>query len=176
MITLSELITFNNTEYTRKFFYLYENVVMKTFPDIEKVERIVAYLTGAAFYFYFDRFSFNMMQGQTTPIFNERKRMYEKVREEKIDELCKQVEDLHLMMTKQPRQGPKQVEPTCYKCGKKAHYASQCRMGQEPTCFKCGTKGHRAPEYRSNSEMPQTCTYCHRFGHTRKACFVRKSA
>ncbi len=78
------------------------------------------------------------------------------------------------MMTKQPRQGSKQIEPACYKCGKKGYYAPQCRMGQEPTCFKCGKKGHRAPECRSNSEMPPTCIYCNRVGHTTETCFVRR--
>ncbi len=55
MNTLSELITFKGTEDASKFFYLYENVVTKSLPDIEKAEKIVAYLTGAAFDFYFDR-------------------------------------------------------------------------------------------------------------------------
>ena len=53
----SELITFEGTEDARKFFYLSENVVKKSLPDIEKAEKIVAYLTGAAFDIYFYRFT-----------------------------------------------------------------------------------------------------------------------
>ncbi len=37
--------------------------------------------------------------------------MDEKAMEDKIDELCKQVENLHSMMRKQPRQGLNQVNP-----------------------------------------------------------------
>ena len=57
MNTPSELITFKGTEDDCKFFYLYENVVTKSLPDIEKAENIVDYLTGAVFEFYFDRFT-----------------------------------------------------------------------------------------------------------------------
>ena len=57
MNNLSELITFKGTEDARNFFYRYENVVTKSLPEIEKAEKIVAYLTGAAFNFYFDRFT-----------------------------------------------------------------------------------------------------------------------
>ncbi len=60
MNTPSELITLKGTEEARKFFYLYENVVTKSLPDIEKAEKIVAYLTGAAFDFYFDRFTLDI--------------------------------------------------------------------------------------------------------------------
>ena len=57
MNNISALITFKGTEDARKFFYLYENVVKKSLPDIEKAEKIVAYLTGAAGNFCFDRFT-----------------------------------------------------------------------------------------------------------------------
>ena len=59
-------------------------MVTKSLPDIEKAEKIVSYLTGAAFNFYFDRFTLDNAPNETA----------------KIDELCKQDENLHLMMTK----------------------------------------------------------------------------
>ncbi len=62
MNTPSELITFRGTEDARKFFYLCENVVTKSLLDIEKAGKIVAYLTGAAFDFYFDRFTLDNAQ------------------------------------------------------------------------------------------------------------------
>ncbi len=62
-----------------------------------------------------------MMEGQTTPIFQQARKMDKKEREDKINELCKKVENLQLMMTKQIKQRPKQVEPACYNCGKKGH-------------------------------------------------------
>ena len=57
MNTPSELTTFNGNEDARKFFYLYENVVTKGLPDSERAEKIVAYLSEAAFDFYFDCFT-----------------------------------------------------------------------------------------------------------------------
>ncbi len=78
-----------------------------------------------------------MIQGSAAPLFKQMKKFEKDAKEEKIDKLCKQVENLNLMMMKQPRQAPKQVETVCYKCGKKDYYASQCRMEQEPTCYLC---------------------------------------
>ncbi len=75
-----------------------------------------------------------MLDGSTTSIFQQTKKFDKDPKEVKIDELCKQVENLHLMMMKKPRQAPKQAESVCYKYGKKGHYASQCRMEQELTC------------------------------------------
>ncbi len=51
-----------------------------------------------------------MMEGQTMSIFQREERMDKKQREDKIDELCKQVENHNLMIMKQQRQGPQQVE------------------------------------------------------------------
>ncbi len=79
------------------------------------------------------------------------------------------------MMMKQPRQAPKQAELVCYNCGKKGHYASQSRMEQEFTCYRCGKKGHRVSECRSMVNIPPTCTYCHRVGHTAEKCFPKRS-
>ncbi len=56
MNTPSELTTFEGSEDARKFFYLYENVVTTSLPDCERAEKIVGYLSDAAFDFYFDRF------------------------------------------------------------------------------------------------------------------------
>ena len=85
-----------------------------------------------------------MLDGTTTSIFQQTKKFDKDPKETTIDELCKQVENIYLMMMRQPRQAPKQTEPVCYKCGKKVNYASQCRMEQELTCYKSGKKGHRA--------------------------------
>ena len=57
MDTSSELMIFNGNEDARKFFYLYENVETNGLPYKEKAEKIVAYLAGTAFDFYFDRFT-----------------------------------------------------------------------------------------------------------------------
>ncbi len=57
MNTPSELIAFKGTRDARKFFYLYEKVVMKSLPESERADQIVAYLSGAAFDFYLDRFT-----------------------------------------------------------------------------------------------------------------------
>ena len=72
------------------------------------------------------------MLGDTMPsIFQQTKKFDKDPKEAKMDELCKQFEKLYLMMIKQPRQSLKQAEPFCYKCGKRRHYGSQCRMEQE---------------------------------------------
>ncbi len=57
MNTPSELTTFKGSVDVRNFFYLYENVVTKSLPGSERAEKIVAYLSDAAFEFYFDRFT-----------------------------------------------------------------------------------------------------------------------
>ena len=60
MNTLSELTTFKGNEDARKFFYLYRNVVTKNLPDSEWAEKLVAYLSRAAFNFYFDWFTLDI--------------------------------------------------------------------------------------------------------------------
>ncbi len=79
------------------------------------------------------------------------------------------------MMKKQPREALKQTETVCYNCGKKGHYASQCRMEHEPACYRCGKKGHGDSKCRLKVEIPPTCTYCHWVGHTVAKCFVKRS-
>ncbi len=81
-----------------------------------------------------------MTDGTAVLIFQKTKKFNKDPKETKIDELCKQGENLHLIMMKQPRQASKQAGTVCYKCGKKGNYASQCRMEQEFTCYKCGKK------------------------------------
>ena len=65
-----------------------------------------------------------MLDETTTLIFQQLKNSDKDPKEAKIDELRKQVENLLLMMVKQPMKDSKQEEPVCYKCGKKGHYAS----------------------------------------------------
>ena len=55
-----------------------------------------------------------MMGGTTTTKIVRSEKRDKDSKDSKIDELCKQVENLHLMMTKQPRV-PRQAEPLCYK-------------------------------------------------------------
>ncbi len=57
MNTPSELSTFKGSADARNFFYLYEKVVIKSLPGSERAGKIVAYLSDAAFDFYFDRFT-----------------------------------------------------------------------------------------------------------------------
>ena len=54
-----------------------------------------------------------MMNRTAGPIFLQMKKFDKDPKETKIDELCKQVENLYLMLMKQPRQAPKPAEPVC---------------------------------------------------------------
>ena len=92
----------------------------------------------------------------------------------RIEDVCKQVENLHLMVTNQHRSA-RQSEPVCYKCNKKGHYASECRSRQDPTCYRCKKKGHYASECPIKPDPLVSCTYCHRKGHRAEERFVRKS-
>ena len=57
MNTPSELTTFKGSEDARKFFYLYGSVVNKSLPGSKRAEKIVTYLSDAAFDFYFYHFT-----------------------------------------------------------------------------------------------------------------------
>ena len=48
---------FNGKEDAKKFFYVCENVVMKTKTEEEKADSLVVYLDGEAFEYYFDNFT-----------------------------------------------------------------------------------------------------------------------
>ena len=92
----------------------------------------------------------------------------------RIEDLSKQVGNLHLMVTKQPRLA-RQSESVCYKCNKKRRSASQCRSRQEPTCYQSNKKSHYASECPIKPDPLVSYTYCHRKGHRAEDCFVRKS-
>ncbi len=116
-----------------------------------------------------------MMESSAIPIFQKVKKIEKDSKDNKIDELCKQIQNLNLMIMQQPRRALKQREAVCCKYGKKDHYASQCRIDLEPTCYWCVNKGQRASECRSKIESPPNCTYCHRFGHTVENSFIQRS-
>ena len=52
-----ELTLFSGKGDARKLFYVFENVIMKGASDEDKAEKVVAYLQGEAFDFYFERFT-----------------------------------------------------------------------------------------------------------------------
>ena len=54
-----------------------------------------------------------MVEGSTTPIFQKRRKIDKDSKDNKIDELCKQVENLHFMMMNPPRQAFKKGEAVC---------------------------------------------------------------
>ncbi len=108
------------------------------------------------------------------PLFKQTKKFDSDPKEDKVDELCKQVDILLFMMMKQRRQAPKQAEPVYYKCGTKGYDVSQCRMEQKLKCYKCSKNGHRASACRSQVGVLPTYTYCHRVGHTVENCVVKR--
>ena len=252
--TPSELVMFTGESDARKFFYLFENVLMKDSTDEEKAEKVVCFLSGQAFYFDFDRFTmdnspnsgakdyatvkkimlekfstqkteaeimkdavtlsydggdikafitkaekaynqakfndsakfgllrealngdhmllqFVLFRGAKDYIsvkkacleFAENKKMLDSPssvptatntdrKDERIDELCKQIENLHLLMSKQNRP-PRVSEPKCHRCKKTGHYASQCQLPPEP---------------------PLVCTYCCKHDHRAEVCYTKQ--
>ena len=92
----------------------------------------------------------------------------------RIHDLCKQVENFHLMVIKKPRSA-RESEPVCYKCINKGHYAWQCRSRQESTSYCCNKKGHHARECQVKSDPLVSCTYFHHKGQRFEDCFVRRS-
>ena len=50
---------FSGKEDTKKFFYVYENAVIKNETEEEKRDNLVAYLVGEAFKHYFNNFKEN---------------------------------------------------------------------------------------------------------------------
>ncbi len=116
-----------------------------------------------------------MMDITANPILQHTKKFDKDPKEAKIAKLCKQVENLHLMMMRQPRKAPKKAESVHCKWGKKGHYTSPCRTEQESTCCRCDKKGHRASECRSKVDILPTYTFFHRDVHTAENCFVKRS-
>ncbi len=59
MKTPRELTKFKVDEDGLRVFYLHESVMIKSFPDSERAEKIVAWIRGSAVEFYFDRLTPN---------------------------------------------------------------------------------------------------------------------
>ena len=57
MMPSGELNTFNGQGDAHKFFFSYENVIMKNKSNKEKADNLVTYQTGKASDFYFDNFT-----------------------------------------------------------------------------------------------------------------------
>ena len=74
-----------------------------------------------------------MMDGPVTKNGNKGVRFTVQIesKDSRIEDLCKQAENLHLMATKQPRPA-RQSESQRYNCSKKGDYASQCCSRQDP--------------------------------------------
>ena len=64
---------FNGKEDAKKFFYLYENVVMKNKTEEKKADSLVAYLDGEAFEYYFDNFTEDNPPNEEARSFQKRK-------------------------------------------------------------------------------------------------------
>ncbi len=140
MNTPSEHTTFKGSQDSRKFFYLYENIVTENLPHSERAEKNVAYLSDSAFEFYFDRFSLaNAPTEEAKDYGLAKKVMLEKFSTQNTEsEIMREAltfrygrRDIPTFLSRaQPRQAPKQVEAVCYKYGEKGHYTLQCRMEQ----------------------------------------------
>ena len=62
-----------------------------------------------------------MMVCSAASLFKQATKTDKTPKEDKFVQLCKQVEDLQMIIMKQPRQSLKQAKSVCYKCGKKSH-------------------------------------------------------
>ncbi len=116
-----------------------------------------------------------MIDGTAATIFQQTKKFAKDPKEASIDELCKQVKNLHLLLMKQPMHASKQAEPVSYKRDKKGYYASLRKMEEEPMWYRCGKKGHRASECRSKVDMPLHVRIATGLVTLLKACFVKES-
>ena len=91
MVSPSELkYHFNGKEDSKKFFYAYENFVMKNKTEEEKADILVAYLDGVAFEHYFDNFT-----EENAP--NEEARSFQKVKEALLEKFSTKKTDAEVM-------------------------------------------------------------------------------
>jgi len=74
----------------RKFFYVFENVIAKGESDVERADKIVEYLAGPAFDYYFDHFT--MDNGPT-----EDASSYKKVKEVMLDKFSTKKTEAEVM-------------------------------------------------------------------------------
>src|SRR5437764_14600111 len=78
------------------------------------------------------------------------------VKSEEIDELTKAMKEMKIQLMKsfngsnsyekrdRGYNNNNRREVTCYKCGKKGHYSSNCEEEGEMKCYNCGKNGHMA--------------------------------
>ena len=80
-----------------------------------------------------------------------------KQHEDKMEELCRQMEEVKLFMANQKKTSvpdkPSLKDIICHRCKKPGHYAYQCQVA---------------------SGGPVKCTYCGKHGHTANACYTKQ--